>query len=61
MSERLKDKKQKNKKTEMKIQRPEREFYIVMSGQFRTLAMFSFLSDIVCLLPLKPFPLVQCA
>ena len=26
--------------TKIKIQRPEREFYIVMSGQFCTLAMF---------------------
>ena len=34
------EKERKTKKTKDKRQRPKREFYIVTSGQFRTLAMF---------------------
>ena len=36
------EKGEKEKKTKDKRQRPKREFYIVTSGQFRTLAMFLF-------------------
>ena len=40
MTKRQHDKKTKRKKTRNKRLRQKREFYIVMSGQFRTLAMF---------------------
>ena len=36
-----KTERKKDRKTKDKKQRPKREFYIVTSGQFRTLAMFS--------------------
>ena len=39
-TKRQKDKKTKIQKKYKKIQRPKREFNIVTSGQFRTLAMF---------------------
>ena len=32
----------------MTRQRPEREFYIVISGKFRTLAMFSYQKSVIC-------------